>query len=406
MEPFFSERSGIVLDPIMAIDELFRNDTAPDKMNLVVGVFQNNEGETPILDCVKIAESHLVSSEGSKAYLPIAGEPSFVELAEALVLGAAGHEFAGRQVASIQTPGSTAGLRIAAEFIRDQSHTAKAWISVPAYSNHKPIFRAAAVGVADYRYYDAVRGTLLFDEMLTDLSSASPGDVVLLHACCHNPSGADLTVPQWEILARFLKERSLLPMVDAAYIGLASGIDQDAAGLRALACICPETIIAASFSKNFALYSERVGLLSLIGSSGVHVHASAGRAKVYARALYTSPPSHGARAIAQILADEKLRVRWLEELGGMREKLLDVRRLLADGLESHGVSTLFPSLRQNRGMFTLSQMTSADVLHLRQQHHVYVLDNGRVSFGGMRKDDIPKLCAAIAQAIAARDAAA
>jgi aspartate/tyrosine/aromatic aminotransferase len=398
MSGYFTDLNGVGLDPIMAIDELFRNDLSSDKINLVVGVYQNNSGKTPVLESVKAAEAQLVSTEHSKAYLPIAGEPLFLELAESLVLGAEGQEVGGRPVRSVQTPGSTSALRVAAEFIRQSTPSAKVWISAPGYSNHRPIFSAAGLGMAEYRYYDVVSGSLLFDEMLADLSSAPAGDAVLLHACCHNPTGADLTVQQWRKLAVLLNERSLLPIVDAAYLGLASDVDQDAAGLRALVSICPETIVAASFSKNFALYSERVGLLSLIGSDLGHVTAAVARAKVYVRALYTSPPSHGAQVVARILADEKLRTRWLTELEAMRQKLLDVRLLLAEGLESHGIGPeLFPALKQNRGMFTLSRISKTDVVRLREQHHIYVLDNGRVSFGGMREADIPKLCAAISE---------
>jgi aspartate/tyrosine/aromatic aminotransferase len=398
MGNLFSQRGGMRLDPIMAIDELFRSDQAGDKINLVVGVFQNHEGLTPVLESVKLAEAQLVETESTKAYLPIAGEPSFVQGAEVLVFGVEGQRPAGHHIASVQTPGSTAALRIAAELIKQGSPASRVWIGTPAYSNHKPIFGAAGLGVADYRYYDRVRGALLFDEMLSDLSSALPGDVVLLHACCHNPTGADMKLERWESLARFMCERSLIPLIDAAYLGFAYDIGRDAANLRALAAICPETMVATSFSKNFALYSERLGLLSFVSGGAGDVLAATGHAKVCARALYSSPPSHGAKVVARILNDSALRALWLKELEGMRQKLLDVRYILADGLEALGVKPgLFPSLRQNRGMFTLSQLTTAEVLRLREQHHIYVLDNGRVSFGGMRKEDIGKLCAAIAQ---------
>jgi aromatic-amino-acid transaminase len=383
------------LDPIMAIDEMFRADASPRKLNLVVGVFQNEDGETPVLKSVKAAEACLVGAERTKAYLPIAGEASYLAQAEDLVFGAGFRSSTGRALMSVQTPGSTGALRIAAELIRQSSPGSVVWIGTPAYSNHRPIFTAAGLRVADCRYYDPLAGQVLFDEMLSDLSHAAAGDVVLLHACCHNPTGSSLTTDQWTELARFCEQRSLLPLVDAAYLGLGASIDADAGGLRALAGACREAIIATSFSKTFALYSERAGLLSFIGDSAVA--KAAARAKVCARAIYTSPPSHGAAAISLILADDALRQQWLVELDVMRRKLLDVRLMLADALEADlERHDIFPSLRTNRGMFTLSRLSRADVALLRQRHHIYVLDNGRVSFGGLRRKDIPVLCSAIA----------
>jgi aspartate/tyrosine/aromatic aminotransferase len=404
MSEFFSERGDVVLDPIMRIDELFRADEALDKINLVVGVFRNEDGKTPVLECVKTAEARLVADEMSKAYLPIAGDPAFLRHAEEVVFGK--QRLTGKEIGSIQTPGSTAALRLAAELIKQQVPTATVWISSPAYSNHKPIFRAAGLPTADYRYYEVRTGRLLFDEMLDDLSSARPGDVVLLHACCHNPTGADPSLEQWRILARMVTERGLLPLIDAAYLGMANEIDHDAAALRTFTSLCPDSLVAASFSKNFALYSERAGLLTVVGASRRGVDAAVAHAKVYARALYTSPPSHGARVIARILEDDKLAAQWQEELRGMRDKLLGVRMLLADGLEAHGVSgELFPSLKRNRGMFTLSRIGPDEIARLRHQYHVYLLDNGRVSFGGMRTRDVPRLCAAISEVMRGRAAA-
>jgi aspartate/tyrosine/aromatic aminotransferase len=394
MAMLLSRGEETTLDPIMAIDELFRADKASNKLNLVVGVFQNEDGETPVLSAVKSAEALLVTAERTKAYLPIAGEASFISQAESLVFGAGFRSSIGNEIASVQTPGSTGALRIAAELIKQSSPHSRVWVGIPAYSNHRPIFTAAGLGVADCRYYDPLTGKVLFEEMLSDLSKAAAGDVVLLHACCHNPTGSNLTIDQWSELAHFCVRRSLLPLVDAAYLGLGTSIDADAAGLRVLAGICREAIIATSFSKTFALYSERVGLLSFVGDKDVVKAAE--RAKVSVRAIYTSPPSHGACVVSLILADGELRRQWLLELDAMRSKLLDVRLLLADTLDADAAGRdIFPSLRNNRGMFTLSRLTRADVQLLRQRHHIYVLDNGRLSFGGLRRKDIQILCSAI-----------
>jgi aromatic-amino-acid transaminase len=285
-------------------------------------------------------------------------------------------------------------LRIAAELIKQTSPKSRIWIGTPAYSNHRPIFAAVGLAVADCRYYEPTTGNVLFDEMLSDLSRTNAGDVVLLHACCHNPTGSNFTVYQWRDLARFCTHRSLLPLVDTAYLGFADTIERDAAGLRALAALCPETIISTSFSKIFALYSERVGLLSFVG--GREVAEAAASAKAFVRTIYTSPPSHGAHVVSRILADGDLGRRWLIEHDAMRKKLLDVRLMLADSLEASGTDPhIFPSLRRNRGMFTLSCLTPTDVSLLRQQHHIYILDNGRISLGGLRRKDVGALCAAI-----------
>jgi len=395
---FFSGDGSAKVDAIVAFGQMFQDDPDPGKVNLVVGVYRNAKGVTPVLDCVKGAEERLIGEETSKAYLPLAGEAAFVAGAGKLVFGAGHRRLAAGQIHSVQTPGSTGALRLAGELVRQRVPGASVWLGTPAYSNHRPIFQACGLGIQTCRYYDVARGVTTFADMLADLEKARPGDVVLLHAVCHNPSGADLTPGEWERLARFMAERSLLPLVDAAYLGIRGPLDEDAAGIRILADICPEVLVATSFSKNFALYAERVGLLSVVASSPADCAAAAGDLAAIVRALYTSPPSHGARVVATILSDDRLRALWVGELEAMRGRMLDMRMKFADLLDRHQVhGSVFPHIRDNRGMFVLSTLTADEVGQMREEDHIYLLDTGRLSVAGMNEADLPKICAAISR---------
>jgi aspartate/tyrosine/aromatic aminotransferase len=394
---FQLSNNTVVLDPILALDEMYRTDPTSNKINLIIGVFQNEEGHTPVLPSIKEAEVELNRTEQSKAYLPIAGEAAYRVAAEQLIFGASHSALRTGRLQSLQTPGATGALRIAAEFIKDHLESAAVWLSSPAYSNHQPIMESARLATATYRYYDAERGHISFDAMLADLERAKAGDVVLLHARCHNPTGADPDPDQWDRLAGFIAERGLIPLVDAAYLGFGNGLDEDAFGLRTIVETCPEALVATSFSKIFALYSERVGMLSLLSRTEQQSQQFLERTKAYARRMYTSPPSHGARLIACVLTNASLANQWAQELVSMRQRLFDIRNGFADALESYQIDgRLFPSLRSNRGMFTLSQLTGPQVKQLREEHHIYILDNGRVSLAGMRSFDLDRLCAAIA----------
>ncbi len=375
---------------------MFRDDSSTDKVNLVVGVYQDEDGMSPVLEVVKAAEARLLRTERSKCYVPMAGEQGFRRAAEELVFGLNSGILSAGRVQSMHAASGTAALRIAAEFVKDNIEGSTAWISAPAYANHQPIFETSGLATASYRYYDRSSGSLTFDAMLADLEAARPGDVVLVHGCCHNPTGADLGPRQWHDLAAFLAERKLLPIVDLAYLGFAAGLEEDAAGLRAMLTTCPEGLVAVSFSKNFALYSERVGLLAFIGENPGDAQRCVERAKVYTRKMYSSPPSHGARIVAEVLADDALRPRWAGEVAAMAKRLRDMRALFAERLASLGVDLeLFPAIRENRGMFALTGLTKAQVQRLRERH-IYLLDTGRISIAGMRRATMDGLCAAIA----------
>jgi aspartate aminotransferase len=396
----FASVKDAPLDQITGLDQLFRDDPSPQKFNLVIGVYQDEDGHTPVLDSVKAAEQRLLACEESKAYLPMLGEDAYRRSVVELVFGRDGATLRDRRVTAMHTPGGTAALRIAAEFLLDHFPKAALWLSTPFYPNHPGIFEPVGFRIERYRYYHAASGLLRFDDMMEDLARAAPGDIIVLHGCCHNPSGADLSVEQWSVLARLIVERGLLPVVDLAYLGFAQGVEEDALPLRELFTIVPEGLVLVSFSKNFALYSERAGAVLFVGATQATAFRSAERAKLYARRLYSSPPSHGSRIVATVLNDADLRRRWLAEVTGMRERLRAMRHRFADGLAAHQVDAgVFPAIKHGKGMFALSSLTPAHVEALREAHHVYMLDNGRISIAGMREATMDVLCAIIARVL-------
>src|SRR5882672_2900109 len=343
------------LDPIMELDEAFRSDPSPSKLNLVVGVFQNECGESPVLKVVKEAERRLVATETSKIYVPMAGEEEYLGAVEQLVFGEQSPLLRDRRVSSVHTPGGTAALRLAADFVHENLPHAVIWIGEPAYPNHRGIFGAVGVKCERFRYFDRESGNVLASDMLADLEQANPGDVVLLHGCCHNPTGGDLTLQEWESVGRFLADRALIPLIDLAYLGLANSLSSDASGLRAIFKHCSEGIVTTSFSKNFTLYSERTGALSFV--AGVHASAQrcAARTRTYIRRIYTSPPAHGGRIVSAVLGDQKLRVEWMKEVDAMRQRIVSVRQQFSDALTAHQVDMrLFPKLTSLSGMFALT----------------------------------------------------
>jgi len=328
------------------------------------------------------------------------GEEAYRAAVTGLVLGSDSAPVRDGRVAAMQAPGGTAALRIAAEFLKDHFPDAALWLSTPAYPNHPGIFGAVGLQIRNYRYYDAVSGLLQFDAMLADLAEARPGDIVLLHGCCHNPSGADLSAAQWSALADLIVARGLLPVVDLAYLGFARGLAEDGQPLRTLFSAVPEGLVLVSFSKNFALYSERAGAVLFVAATPSDASRSADRAKLYARRLYSSPPSHGSRIVQTILADRALRGVWQGEVDAMRERLRAMRQSFAAGLVAHQIdAAMFPAIDRGAGMFALSRLSERQVEVLREEHHVYMLGNGRLSIAGMRAATLDALCATFAKVL-------
>src|SRR5262245_61213787 len=287
----FASVADTGLDPIMRLDEDFRMDRSPDKVNLVVGVYQTDEGTSPVLEVVKEAEQRLVHHETSKVYVPMVGEAQFLSRVEPLLFGDDSPLLVARRVGSVHAVGGTGALRLAGEFIAETCAGRTVWIGEPAYPNHRGIFGSLGIACRSFRYFDPVTGRILASEMFADLEQASAGDIVILHGCCHNPSGADPSPETWRVLAEFMRERELLPLIDIAYLGYAEGLNNDASGLRAIFQHCPEGLVVASFSKNFSLYNERTGVLSFVCADAAGAERCVARTRTAIRRIYSSPPA-------------------------------------------------------------------------------------------------------------------
>jgi len=386
-------------DAILGLTEAFRKNPNPQKVNLGVGVYKDETGKTPILNSVKQAEERLLTTEESKSYLPINGLPAFGAATQALLFGA-DHEIvtSGRAITA-QTPGGTGALRVAADFIAVNLPGARIWMSAPTWPNHPAIFAAAGVETSTYPYFDADSRGVDFDAMLETLRTIPEGDVVLLHGCCHNPTGADLSLDQWRQVAVIIDERKLLPLVDFAYQGFADGLDGDAAGLRTLAQPGRELMIANSSSKNFGLYNERVGGLTVVTGDADTAGAVLSQVKKRIRVNYSNPPAHGGGIVTTVLTDPDLRTQWEGEVTAMRERINGMRHLLVETLNEKGVEQDFSFITRQRGMFSYSGLTPEQVAALRDKHSVYIVGSGRINVAGLTSANMDYLCDAIADVL-------
>lgn len=382
-------------DAILGLTDAFKKDPNPRKVNLGVGVYKTADGQTPVLASVKEAERRLLQEEASKSYLPIDGSEAYAALAQQLLFGAE-HEIvrSGRAV-TVQTPGGTGALRVAGDFVRRMFPQATVWLSAPTWPNHPNVFGSAGLAVASYPYFDPATNGVDFGGMRAALADIPGGDVLLLHGCCHNPTGADLSPEQWQTVARLCAERGVLPLLDFAYQGFGDGLDADAVGVRAVAEHCQEFLVASSFSKNFGLYNERVGALTLVAADANAAEAARSHLKLCIRTNYSNPPAHGGQIVATILADEALRRQWQEELAVMRNRINDMRHLFVETLDEQGVDRDFSFIARQRGMFSYSGLTPAQVQALRERHSVYIVGSGRINVAGMTPDNMDYLCAAI-----------
>jgi len=379
----FDELKGLPEDAILGLMTRYRADPFADKVDLGVGVFRDEAGHTPVLDCVRDAEARVLATQDTKTYVAPAGRAEFNRLVQEMVLGT-GHPVLGQgRLRTIQAPGGCGALRLGAELIRAAAPQSQVHVSDPTWGNHMPLLGGAGLRLARYPYYEAASGRLRFDAMMQALERCNPGDVVLLHACCHNPSGADLSVTQWSEVLSVLQRRQLLPFVDLAYLGFGEGLEADAFGVRLLAQHLPELLVAVSMSKNFGLYRERVGALVLIGSRPERVDAMSSNALQIARSIYSMPPDHGAAVTALILGDAPLRQRWERELEQMRQRIQSMRRLLSATLRQKSGSGRFDFIESQRGMFSLLGLSPQQVLDLRDRHHVYMVPDSRVNIAGV-----------------------
>jgi aspartate/tyrosine/aromatic aminotransferase len=386
-------------DAILGITEAFKRDPNPNKINLSVGVFKDAAGNTPILKSVRAAEGQILETETTKGYLPIDGPPAFNRLSQELVFGPENELIQSGRAVTLQAPGGTGALRVAADFIARQTPQATVWVSEPTWPNHLSVFQAAGLKVATYPYFDATSNSVNFEGMMAGLHGMAPGDVVVLHGCCHNPTGVDLAAEQWQQVAQTLAARGALPLLDFAYQGFAEGLEEDARGVRLVCAACPEAFVANSYSKNFGLYSERVGALTFVGQSQAAADAVLSHLKVVVRANYSNPPGHGASIVAQILGDPGLRAQWEVEVGEMRDRINAMRHLFVETLNEQGVEQDFGYIARQRGMFSFSGLTPEQVRILRDEYAIYIVGSGRINVAGMTEDSMDYLCAAIADVL-------
>ena len=395
----FEKVTAAPADPILGLTEEFRNDNRSHKINLGVGIYKSDAGDTPILKTVKKAEQILLDTEKTKNYLSIEGNAEYGVLVQGLLFGADSEIVTSRRARTAQAPGGTGALRIGAEFLSRQKLSRKVWISNPTWVNHFQVFAAAGMETGEYTYYNPQSRDLDFDGMLTSLAAAEAGDVVLLHGCCHNPTGIDPTAEQWETLAKFCAERQLLPFFDFAYQGFAFGVEEDAAGLRSFARYHREMLVASSFSKNFGLYNERVGAITLVTEAEAIANVAFSQIKTTIRANYSNPPAHGAAIVATVLRDPALRAEWEVEVKEMRDRIHEMRKLFVEKLKSHGVNRDFSSMTRQNGMFSFSGLDKAQVARLKEEFAVYIVGSGRISVAGITSGNIDALCQAIAKVI-------
>ncbi len=391
---FFDRIEAAPADPILGISEAFKKDPRADKINLSVGVYKNENGETEILKCVKKAEKILLDSENTKSYLPISGLPEYGRFARDLIFGH-GHEYVdGGKAVSVHCPGGTGALRIGCDFIHQQNVATTVWISDPTWANHYQIAQSAGLKFEKYPYYDRVNHSLAFDRMMDTLSQAKEGDVVILHGCCHNPTGIDPTVEQWETIAKFLEEKKLLPFIDFAYQGFGRGIEEDAQGLRIIASHCKELLIASSFSKNFGLYNERVGVLTVVTESKEVADKVFSQLKISVRTAISNPPAHGEKIVTTILADASLRQEWEDELKVMRDRILEMRKLLVEKLNAAGAGD-YGFIAEQNGMFSFSGLDKEQVAALKEEFGIYIVGSGRICVAGINHQNIDRLVEAM-----------
>jgi aspartate aminotransferase len=382
-------------DPILGITEAFLKDSRPGKVNLSVGVFKDESGKTPVLESVKLAEKRIFEQEKDKLYKPIQGDAAYGKAVRQMLFGKGAPPVDNGTAVTCHTPGGTGALRLAADFLSQKAGVKKIWVSDPTWENHKAIFSAVGLEVATYRYFDAQTNGLDFAGLKASLSQAQPGDAVLLHACCHNPSGVDPTPAQWSEIAALLAERQAFPLVDFAYQGFGDGLTEDAAGIHALQKSCKEMLICSSFSKNFSLYNERTGALTALASSVQEAEAVLSQLKVCARVNYSNPPAHGGLIVSTIALDAELSVLWEKELSAMRQRILEMRALFVTSLAKAGAKRDFSFITQQKGMFSFSGLNKDQVERLKADHGIYIVGSGRINVAGMAAGTMDKLCQAI-----------
>lgn len=389
----FESLQPLPADAILGLIAEYSKDTRTNKIDLGVGVYRTESGATPVLDVVKTAEQRLVDTQQSKAYIGTAGDPVFNEAMQALTFADSGEA---DRLVTIQTPGGSGSLRVAAGLLLRGNENVTVWVSEPTWNNHVPLLGGAGLTLKPYRYYDTTKNIIEINAMLEDLRAIPKGDVVLLHACCHNPSGLDPSLDQWRAIADVIVERELLPFIDMAYQGFAIDLDQDAFAIRHIAGKVPEMVVSSSCSKNFGLYRDRVGTLSLMTADGASRDVMRSQASNYVRTLYSVPPDHGAAVVSTILQDSELRAKWIIELEGMRDRLNDMGVLLHDTLSDKAPDHDFSHLVRANGMFCFLGISAEQVGRLKKEFGIYMVNSSRINVAGITRDNVEYLAESIA----------
>ena len=386
-------------DPILGLTEQFNADANPKKTNLGVGVYLDETGKLPLLDCVREAEARLASDPKAHGYLAIDGVAAYDAAVKALVFGADSEAVTSGRVVTVQTLGGTGALKVGADLLQSLTPDAAVLISNPSWENHRALFTKAGFEVGQYRYYDASLGGIDIEGLLEDLRAAVSGSIVVLHACCHNPTGYDLTLDQWRRVVDVVAERGLVPFLDMAYQGFNAGLEQDgrAIGLFVEAGLNP--LVSTSFSKSFGLYGERVGALSLVCDDADEAKRVLSQVKIMIRTNYSSPPGHGATVVATVLGTPELRAGWEAELAGMRDRIKEMRRALVAGLAAAGVERDMSYITDQIGMFSYSGLTKEQMVRLRNDYGVYGTDTGRMCVAALNPGNIEHVCASIARVL-------
>lgn len=394
----FSKLKQLPADPILGLSVKFKADPHPNKIDLGAGIYKDALGNTPVLACVKTAEQFRVNNEASKAYLGSAGSADFNTRMTSLILGE--HKvITENRIRTVSTPGGTGALRIAGEFIKKCTPGATIWVSNPTWANHKGVFEAAGLIVKTYPYYDYENNCLDFPAMLDALKEVPADDAVLLHACCHNPSGMDLNYEQWQQVAQVSKHVGFIPVVDMAYQGFGTDLDSDAYGLRLMAATVDQMIICSSCSKNFGLYRDRIGACSIIGRSAVAADIINSVLLSVIRVNYSMPPAHGAAVVETILGSEELTTQWHGELADMRNRINDMRQLLVDKLVENGVTRDFSFITAQNGMFSFLGINAQQVQQLQDDYSIYIVGSSRISLAGISDDNADYLAQSIAKVL-------
>jgi len=395
----FNSLIAMPADPILGLLTQYREDTHPQKVDLGVGVYKDPAGNTPILNCVKKAEKFRLETETTKVYIGPTGSPLFNTLMTQLAFGSDHSAIIANRIRTVSTPGGTGALRVAGDFIKRCNPNAVLWVSDPTWANHTGLFEAAGITVKTYPYYDYDSKSLKFDEMLAALSQVSPDDVVLFHACCHNPSGMDLTTEQWDKVVALTKEQGFTPLIDMAYQGFGDGVDIDAYGVRKMAAAVDSMILCSSCSKNFGLYRERIGSCSVIAKDANTANIAQSVLLYVVRCLYSMPPAHGAAIVETILGSKELTQEWLDELKVMRDRINGNRAILVEKLKANGVERDFSFIARQKGMFSFLGVNPEQVARLQKEFSIYMVGSSRISIAGISEDNVDYLAKSIAKVL-------